>query len=164
MKKMLLLSMSLVLFISAMLFTNSSNNASASAGSKTFYVEQGGKWKARIDIPTESNPKYHTHVYDSKGKQVGVQNMDGSKSHGTTWKNVPKKVQEKIKDHPEYKKAKKKSDKLDKAAKQIKSKNLNLKKKADIILAIGIVIAATATFFFPGDDVAAWGNLLRALA
>lgn len=33
----------------------------------------------------------------------------------------------------------------------------------DVVIAIGIVIACTATFFFQGDDIAAWINLLRAL-
>lgn len=164
MKKLLILSLSFVLLIGGLFFTDSSNKAAAASGSKTFTVEQGGKWKVRIDFPTDANPKYHGHVYNPKGKQVGVENLDGSKSHGDSWADVPSKVKKKIKEHKEYKKYKEKQEKLDKAAKQIKSKKLNLKKTADIIIAIGIVVAATATWFFPGDDVAAWGNLLRALA
>lgn len=160
-KKLLILSLSLVVLLGISLFSVS--NMAEAAGSKTFTVEQGGKWKVRIDFPTSANPKYHVHVYDPKGNQVGVENLDGTPSHGQTLSKVPNKVKTKIKEHPEYKKYKKKQEKLNEAAKKIKAKKLNLWKTADIIIAIGIVVAATATFFFPGDDIAAWGNFLRAL-
>lgn len=76
---------------------------------------------------------------------------------------MPKKIIDKVKAHKDYKNAQEKQKKLDKAAKEIKDKKVNMSKTTDIIIAIAIVVAATATFFFPGDDVAAWGLLLRAI-
>ena len=79
--------------------------------------------------------------------------------------NVPNSVKKKIKEHPEYKRGQKKQEELEKAKKEIKEKNLKIDwwHIGDVILAIAIVVAATATFCFPGDDVGTWINLLRAI-
>lgn len=76
---------------------------------------------------------------------------------------VPNKTKAKIKSHAKWKKGVKEQAKLDKATAQIKSRGLNLNKTGDIIIAIAIVAAATLTWFFPGDDIASWGNLLRVI-
>jgi hypothetical protein len=71
-------------------------------------------------------------------------------------------VKKKIESHPKYKEAQNKQKKLNVATHKIKSKKLDLRKSVDFWIAVAIVVAATGTFFFPGDDFAAWGNLLRA--
>lgn len=55
--------------------------------------------------------------------------------------------------------------KLNDAKKEIKKKKLKIDWKhiADVVIAIGIVVVATGTFFFQGDDMAAWINFLRAI-
>jgi anti-sigma28 factor (negative regulator of flagellin synthesis) len=126
----------------------------------------GGGWKFRVDPPHTGSDtgKYHVHV-NYGNKEVGSEAVDGSKSHGDNMNNVPNSVKKKVKNHPEYKKGQEKQKKLDAAKSQIKSRNLKIDwwHIADVIIAIGIVIAATATFFFPGDDVGAWINFLRAI-
>jgi hypothetical protein len=130
------------------------------AASPWFDAGNGYKW--RLDTPHgKANPKYHVHV--NKGnKEVGSQNVDGTRSHGKTLNAVPKSVKKKIESHPKYKEAQNKQKKLNVATHKIKSKKLDLRKSVDFWIAVAIVVAATGTFFFPGDDFAAWGNLLRA--
>jgi hypothetical protein len=126
------------------------------------WSDAGNGYKWRIDTPHgKANPKYHVHV--NKGnKEVGSQNVDGTKSHGKTLNAVPKSVKKKIESHPKYKEAQNKQKKLNAATHKIKSKKLNLRKSVDFWVAVAIVVAATGTLFFPGDDFAAWANLLRA--
>ena len=100
-KKLLILSLSLVVLLGISLFSVS--NMAEAAGSKTFTVGQGGKWKVRIDFPSSANPKYHVHVYDPKGEEVGVENLDGTPSHGQTLSKVPNKVKKKLKNIPNIK-------------------------------------------------------------
>lgn len=132
-------------------------------------------YKVRLDRPTsgsgDSNNQWHIHVYEGKNakmipsNEVGCENVkDQSESHGKDLSKVPKKTRDKIRNHETYKKGQKEQAKLDKAMGEIKDKDLDLSKAVDIIIAIGIVVAATATWFFPGDDIAAWGNFLRAIA
>lgn len=130
------------------------------------WQDLGGGYKFRVDGPHTGTDtgKYHVHV--NKGNnEIGSEGVDGSKSHGDNMNNVPNSVKKKIKEHPEYKRAQKKQEELEKAKKEIKEKNLKIDwwHIGDVILAIAIVVAATATFFFPGDDVGAWINLLRAI-
>ncbi|WXR62877.1 hypothetical protein WG909_06615 [Peptostreptococcaceae bacterium AGR-M142] len=130
--------------------------------------------KVRVDSPRSGcggkNNQWHVHVYGknksmNKSNEIGCENViDQSDSHGKDLSDVPRKTREKIRNHKKYKDAKKKQQQLNKAMKKIKRKKLNLRKTTDIIIAAGIVAAATFTWFFPGDDVAAWGNFLRALA
>lgn len=131
------------------------------------WQDLGGGWRFRVDPPhTEnSNAKWHVHVENTKTGVKGSEGVDGTASHGDHMNNIPKKVKDKIKNHPEYKKGKDKQKKLNEATKQIKQKGLKIdwKHVGDVVLAIGIVIGCTATFFFQGDDIAAWMNLLRAL-
>lgn len=136
---------------------------------------QPKSWRFRVDGPhndggRQDTQKVHVHV-EYQGKEVAAEGVDGSVSHGYTMdkgqngQRVPKHVQDQIKNHPEYKKGKKKQENIDKAAKEIKSKNLTLDwwHVWDVVIAIGIVVLATGTFFFPGDDIAAWINFFRVL-
>ncbi|WP_017470602.1 hypothetical protein [Amphibacillus jilinensis] len=75
------------------------------AGSSV-YVDLGNGWKARIDAPHEKKTgKYHGHVFNPKGVQKGVENVDGTKHDGKTFKDVPKKRVENLKKSKEWKKA-----------------------------------------------------------
>lgn len=136
-----------------------------SAAKSGEWQDLGKGWKFRVDPPhvDKSNANWHVHV--TNGKKSGSEAVNGEKSHDDHMDDIDKKVKEKIKNHPEYKKGQKKQKDLDKATSQIKKKGLKIdwKHVGDVIIAIGIVVACTATFFFQGDDIAAWINLLRAL-
>lgn len=133
------------------------------------WIDLGGGWKFRVDGPHTGTDtgKYHVHVEGRKGNKTvkGSEGVDGSKSHGDHMNDIPDSVKEKVKKHPKYKDGQKKQKDLDQAKKQIKSRNLKIdwQHVGDVIIAIGIVVACTATFFFQGDDIAAWMNLLRAI-
>lgn len=125
------------------------------------------EWRMRVDDPDSGAGKVHVHVENTRTGQTAVENVDGTESHGQTMtsKGIPKSVQNQVKDNEKYKKGIEKQKKLDDAKAKIKSKNLKIDwwHVWDVIIAIGIVVAATATFFFPGDDVAAWINFFRAI-
>jgi hypothetical protein len=75
-------------------------------------VDLGGGYSVRIDAPHNTKTgKWHGHVY-KKGKQVGAENVDGTKHDGKTFKNVPKKTLNKLKSNKKWKQAKSKNDKL----------------------------------------------------
>ena len=78
---------------------------------------------------------------------------------------IPNKIKKKIKEHDEYKKGQEEQKKLEEAEAKIKKQNLKIDWKhiGDVTLAIVIVIVCTGTFFFQGDDIVAWMNLLRAM-
>jgi hypothetical protein len=124
----------------------------------------GGGWKFRVDRPHTGpdTSKYHVHV-NNGNDEVGSECVDGSASHGDNMNNVPKSIKEKIKSHPEYAKGQKKQADLEKAKAEIKDKRLDMDNTADVVIAIGIVIACTATAFFPADDIVAWANFLRVI-
>jgi len=159
MKKILSIIMSTMMIL--LMITNS-----VFAASSGKWIDLGQGWKFRVDPPHTGSDtgKYHVHV-NYKNKEVGSEGVDGSKSHNDNMKNVPNSIKKQIKNHPEYKKAQQKQKKLEAAKKQIKAKKLKIDWAhiADVIIAIGIVVATTATFFFPGDDVAAWINFFRAI-
>lgn len=131
------------------------------------WIDLGKGWRFRVDPPHTdgSSGKWHVHAENTRTGQKGSEAVDGSASHGDHMNNVDKKVKDKIKNHPEYKKGKDKQKKLNNAVSQIKAKKLKIdwKHVSDVLIAISLVIAATGTFFFQGDDVAAWINLLRAI-
>jgi len=158
--KRIIVTLMLVVFV---LTSLSSVCFAASSGQ---WQDLGGGYKFRVDPPHTGTDtgKYHVHV--NKGNQeIGSEGVDGSASHGDNMNNVPNSVKEKVKKHPEYEKGKKKQEKLNQAKSEIQSKGLQIDwwHVGDVILAIAIVVAATATFFFPGDDVGAWINFLRAI-
>ena len=164
MKKILSILLIVCCIVTVGMSSNVSNVSAATSGS---WNDLGGGWRFRVDPPhTEnSNGKWHVHVENTRTGVSGSEGVDGSASHGDHMNNIPNKVKEKVKNHPEYKKGKDKQKKLDKAVEEIKQKDLKIDWAhiGDVILAIGIVVGATATFFFQGDDVAAWMNLLRAV-
>lgn len=76
------------------------------------YVDLGSGYSGRIDRPHDTRTgKWHGHIY-KKGKQVGAENVDGTKHDGKNFKNVPKKVVDKLKKSGKWKEAKSKNDKL----------------------------------------------------
>ena len=89
--------------------------------------------------------------------------MDGTPSHGDSMNNVPESIRKKLQEHEEYKKGQKKQEKLEKAMKDIDTKRLRIDRvdTKDVVIAAAIVIACTATVFFPADDAAAWVNFFR---
>lgn len=145
----------------------SARSQTVSAATSGQWQDLGQNWRFRVDPPhTEnSNANWHVHVENTRTGAKGSEAVNGEASHGDHMNNVDKKVKEKVKNHPEYQKGKKKQQDLDKAKSEIKKKNLKIDWKhiGDVVIAICIVVACTATFFFQGDDVAAWMNLLRAM-
>ena len=153
----------LAFLLAVVLCINMLGSVMVFAGGEWYPLSPKG-WRFRIDPPNAGydQQEYHVHV-EYKGKEVGTESVTGKTSHGRTLKDVDNKIKKQIKDHKKYKDAKKKQKELEDAKKKIKAKKLNLWKPVDIIIAIGIIIFCTATWFFPGDDVFAWGNFLRAL-
>ncbi|TYU99869.1 hypothetical protein, partial [Listeria monocytogenes] len=101
-----------VIFLLVLLFAFSIAMPAKAATSTT--VDLGDGYKARIDRPHNTKTgKWHGHVY-KKGKQVGAENVDGTKHDGKTFKNIPKKKVSKLKSSKKWKEAKGKNDKLEK--------------------------------------------------
>lgn len=144
-----------------------SNYTCVEAANPGKWVDLGQGWRFRVDGPHASikDGKWHVHVENTRTGTTGAEGVDGSESHGDHMNKIPNKIKKKIKDHDEYKKGQREQKKLDKAANEIKKQDLVIDWAhiGDVITAIGIVIVCTATFFFQGDDFAAWINLLRAL-
>ena len=104
-------------------------------------------WSYRVDKPTAGDAKPHVHVYKN-GKQVGVENVDGTSSHGKTLKKVPKNIKEKVRNSKDYKKGKSDLKKMKQAKSEIKRKHLNLKNAKDLLIAAGIFVAIVGVAFF----------------
>lgn len=124
----------------------------------------GKGWKARVDKPTHGGAsKPHVHV--EKGDKKGVENVDGTKSHGKNLNSagVPKDIQNKARGLADYKKGKKDLANMKKAKQQITSKKLNLRKYADIVIAIGIFVSVVGLMIFASGAVSAWGAFLLAI-
>lgn len=118
----------------------------------------GKGYKVRVDRPHGSNDtKPHVHV--KKGNKDVTENVDGSNSHGTnmTRGGVPKDIQKKVKGLNDYKKAQKDLKSMNAARSKIKARKLNMKKTADIIIAIGIFIAVVGFAIFAASAIASWG-------
>lgn len=122
--------------------------------------ELGQGWKARVDRPGAGEGKPHIHVY--KGKVEGIENVDGTASHGKNLDSagVPKSIQKKAKDLKDYKKGQEDLKKIKDASKKIDAKNLNLHKTADIIIAIAIFVAVVGLVIFATGAIASWGAFL----
>lgn len=76
------------------------------------YVDMGSGYSGRIDRPHDTRTgKWHGHVY-KKGKEVGAENVDGTKHDGKDFRNVPKKALDRLKNSGKWKEAKSKNDKL----------------------------------------------------
>lgn len=121
----------------------------------------GKGWKARVDKPTHGGAsKPHVHV--EKGDKKGVENVDGTKSHGKNLNSagVPNDIQKKARGLADYKKGQKDLANMRKAKQQITAKKLNLRKNADIVIAIGIFVSVVGLMIFASGAVAAWGAFL----
>lgn len=157
----------ILLFICCLFSFSFKNTDIVYAAKSGQWQDLGGGWRFRVDPPhnDNANAKWHVHVENTKDGTKGSEGVDGSASHGDHMNKIPNKVKDKVKKHPEYEKGKKKQKELNKATKEIKDRGLKIdwRHVGDVIIAIGIVVVCTATFFFQGDDIAAWMNLLRAL-
>lgn len=121
-------------------------------------------WRYRIDKGnSRGNENPHVHVYGPNGKEY-VDGLGSSNSHKSKPKisEVPSKVRKKLEQQKDYKEAKKEAAEIRALKSKLKAKKLNFAKAADRAIAIGLVIAAGLSWFFPGDDAAAWTNLARA--
>lgn len=89
------------------------------------WYDLGGGWRFRVDGPhnDNANAKWHVHVENTRTGVKGSEGVDGTASHKDHMNKIPKKVKEKIKKHPEYKRGKEKQKKLKKAVGQIKKKS-----------------------------------------
>ncbi|MDR1773754.1 MAG: hypothetical protein LBR30_02640 [Clostridioides sp.] len=127
----------------------------------------GGGWRARVDRPRHGagQAKPHVHVY--KGNVNGVENCDGTESHGHGKSleevGVPRKVRDKARSLPDYKKGKEEIKKMQKAKKQIRAKKLNLRNNKDLKIAIGITVAILGYLLFKLIETAAWAFVLLAI-
>ncbi|MGJ8690834.1 MAG: hypothetical protein ACSHXZ_15110 [Gammaproteobacteria bacterium] len=50
------------------------------------WIPTSSKNKMRIDHPTHGVGQTHVHIYGRKGEEIGVVNLDGTSSHGTSMK------------------------------------------------------------------------------
>jgi hypothetical protein len=140
MKKVFFYVLSFAVLLTGLIASPSNSSAASS------WVDLGSGYKARLDSPHgTANPKYHVHVYKN-GKQVGAENMDGTKSHGTTLGNVPNTIKKKLKSTTAYKNHKKKHDKLQ--DQKSKAKKINWLNPWDsITLIVAVAVAAGMTFY-----------------
>ncbi|EUJ41180.1 hypothetical protein PWEIH_00890 [Listeria weihenstephanensis FSL R9-0317] len=100
----------IICVLAAVILLFSFGNVAEAASSAT--VDLGDGYKARIDRPHDTKTgKWHGHVYKGN-KQIGSENVDGTKHDGKTFKDVPKKKLSKLKDSKKWKEAKSKNDKL----------------------------------------------------
>lgn len=115
-------------------------------GSSGGWKDLGYKgWKYRVDLPEHGgDSKPHVHVKGKSGKKIveGVENVDGTPSHGKTLddKKIPKKVRDKARNTPEYQKQKKGLKKMKRAKAKIEAKDLDLDKPNELLVAIAIVV------------------------
>ena len=115
------------------------------------WIDLGAGYRFRIDTPeTNGNPNYHVHVYKNN-KPVASQNVDGTKSHGSTLNDIgSSSIKKKIESHSKYKDAQNKQKKLKKGKTEVKQKytKAQLKKETYMIIAKGIMIAAMGFALF----------------
>lgn len=130
----------------------------------------GKGWTMEVHRPHGSNAtEYHTHVKGKVGNKTveAKESLQGKSTHGSgntmNDKKVPKDIQKKVKGHKDFKKAKEEESKTKKAKKQINAQKLNLKKTADIIIAIGIFVAVVGVVLLATSSIAAWAAILIAI-
>ncbi|APJ13077.1 hypothetical protein [Bacillus safensis] len=128
---------------------------------KTYNV--GGGWSYRVDTPDNAKPYHHIH-FMKKGKKVyclRLDTMGPCDKKNNSYKNfdsLPKKVKQHVSNNKYVQGLIKKENP------QTKSWISKIPKWALVSVGALAVFLATATFFFPGDDVAAWAFFLRAMA
>ncbi len=131
----------------------------------------GKGWKMTVHRPHGSNAtKYHTHVKGKvNGKTVEAKEaLDGSSTHGKgntmNEKKVPKKIQDEVRKHKDFKKAKAEEADAKKAKKQMNAKKLDMKKATDVVIAIGIFVAVVGIMLFVPTSIAAWAAVFMAIS
>ena len=110
----------------------------------------GKGWTYRVDRPSAANAKPHIHIDHERNNIHGVENVDGTASHGKTFNDskIPKKVQKKVKESKDYKKAKADLKNIKKVKREISRRKINLKKRKGRIITAGIFIVIVGVAFF----------------
>ena len=114
-------------------------------------------WTYRVDKPSAGDAKPHVHVDNNRLGIHGVENVDGTPSHGKSLDNckVPKDVQDKVRNSPDYKKGKEDLRKMQQAKAEINRQQLNLNDYKDLILAAAIFVGIVGVAFFAPEALPA---------
>ncbi len=123
-------------------------------------------WTYRIDKGNSSgNSNTHVHLDGPKGQEY-VDGFGGKNSHKNKpgLDEAPSKQRKALKKQKKYKDAEEAAEAEQAAVKELKKSDFDWAKAADRAAAIALIAAAGATWFFPGDDAAAWANAARAWA
>ena len=109
----------------------------------------GKGWTYRVDRPSCDDAKPHVHVDNNHRNIHGIENVDGTPSHGKTLDKakVPKNVQKKVRNSSDFKKGQADLKKMQNAKREIKSRNLNLSVSKDLLIAAGIFVTIVGTAF-----------------
>lgn len=122
---------------------------------ETHNIKRG--WTYRVDKPSASDAKPHVHVDNKKLNIHGVENVDGTPSHGKTLSGskVPKDIQKEVKGSNDYKKGQKDLGNMKKAKQEIKSKHLDLSFNKDLLIAAGIFVIVVGVAFVAPEFIPA---------
>lgn len=123
-------------------------------------------WSYRVDKgKTGGNENTHVHLKGPKSQEY-VDGFGGKNSHKKLprLKDAPNKVRKTLEKQKDYKDAEEAAEAEQDAIKELKRNDFDWGKAADRAAAIALIVAAGATWFFPGDDAAAWANAARAFA
>lgn len=148
----------------ALIFVINAQDSSAASNKQIPGCPKG--WRYRVDLGnSRGNNNPHVHVYGPNGQEY-VDGLGSTNSHKSlpNVSSAPRKVRKKLEEQRDYRDAKRKAAQIRTLKSKIRSKHLNFRKWGDRAIAIGLVIASGLTWFFPGDDAAAWLNLARAWA
>lgn len=137
--------------------------AASSVNKKNCKKDIDKSWCYRLDGPHYNGDVYHVHIYKKSThyycfKLSDLSECDSHKNKVHKMKDLPSGVSEKIM------KDKSVQDRAKQYNKSAQSWADKIPKWALVSAASVLVALATITVFFPGDDVFAWGVLLRALA
>lgn len=155
----------LIIMLFTLLISTISPTLSSAASVK---VKGPGSWEYRIDGPeTGGKQYYHIHFYE-KGTEKFCLRLDNmkpcdfnkNKKYYTKFDELPNKLIDHVTNNAEVKKALKK----EKGSTTVNSWVNSIPQWALVSVATLTVFLATVTWFFPGDDLAAWAFFLRALA
>ncbi|MGD8192592.1 hypothetical protein ACQCN2_21695 [Brevibacillus ginsengisoli] len=127
--------------------------------------QEVGRYNVRLDPPRAyTDQKYHVHVYEKSGDEVGVEACDGTESHGKTLDDgkLSKKDIEKVRNSDIYKKGAKKQQKLKDALKAVAKKNYDLNDDKQVTSAANMIIAMVGDVIIEVYAISQWRSFLRA--
>jgi len=160
--KIILVLTLLILGISGFGMSNTASAAS-SVNSKNCNKDINHSWCYRVDNPHFNGDVYHVHIYKKSVHYycIRLDNLsecDKKKNKVHKYESLPTYVQDKVMNDSKVKEHVKKYNKNAQGW-------ANKIPKWALVSAAAVLVALSAiTVFFPGDDVFAWGVLLRALA